>query len=288
MIPEKHSFGKTFPKIFGIAIATVFVMTFAIGGLKLLNGGKTADPSLKVSIIDVGRGDCILVRKGGHAMLIDCGYEETSAAVSSYLRSSGVESLESVVITDYDNDHVGGAAAIIEAYSPAAVYLPSHEGSGPCYEALISSLDKAGSGTASVRVTSDTAFRLDDVSVTIFVSRAGSDGGNCSLVVSVRQSKDSYLFAGDLEKEDTAAFLADHTAQWDVIIMPHHGNQKDGTEELLASVRPKIALITDSSQEPAADSVLGLLEVTGAKIYRSSENGTVTITSSGKGVYRIE
>ena len=291
MLGEKNIVGKTFFKTFAIAIGTVIVMTLVIWGIMLLTGGKKDDQSLKVSIIDVGKGDCILVQKGEHAMLIDCGYEETSAAVSSYLDSAGVESLESIVITHYDKDHVGGAAAIIETYSPANVYLPAYEGSGSYYRALMSSLDKAGSSIASAKVTSDVSFKLGEVSVTIFASKIEFDGSNdndCSLVVSVRYSKDSYLFAGDLEKKGIAAFLEDHTAQWNVIKMPHHGNKKGNIEELLASVKPAMALITDSSSDPAADSVIELLEAAGIKIYRSSQSSTIVIRSSGTGMYKTE
>ena len=291
MLGEKNIVGRTFFKTFAIAIATLIVMLLVIGGIKLLIDEKQTDQSLKISVIEVGKGDCILVQKGEHAMLIDCGYEETSAAVSSYLDSAGVESLESIVITHYDKDHVGGASAIIGTYSPVNVYLPAYEGSSSYYKALISSLDKAGSTITSTRVTSDVSFKLGEVSVSIFASDIEFDGSNdndCSLVISVRYNKDSYLFAGDLEKEGISAFLAKHTAQWDIIKMPHHGNKKGNIEELLTSVKPSAALITDSDSEPASDSVLSLLEAAGAKIYRSSKNGTIVIKSSGTGTYRIE
>ena len=291
MIVEKSVFGKTLFKTFAIAIGTVIVLTLVIGGIKLLTEDKKTDQSLKISVIDIGKGDCILVQKGEHAMLIDCGYKETSAAVSSYLKSAGVESLESIVITHYDKDHAGGAAAIIGAYSTANIYLPAYEGSSACYTDLISSLDKADGSISSTKVTSDVSFKLGEVSVTIFASDIEYDGDNdndCSLVVSVRYNKDSYLFAGDLEKAGIAAFLEKHTAQWDIIKMPHHGNKKGNIEELLASVKPQAALITDSDSDPAADSVLELLDAAGVKTYRSSKNGTIVITSSGTGTYRVE
>ena len=67
---------------------------------------------VRVSFIDVGKGDCILLQSGQSAALIDTGYDRTSNGVLSFLRGRGVDRLEFLIITHYDRDHVGGIRAI--------------------------------------------------------------------------------------------------------------------------------------------------------------------------------
>lgn len=63
---------------------------------------------VRVSIINVGKGDCILVQAGDASVLIDAGYENTVDVVLSHLRRQGVSHLDAMIITHYDRDHIGG------------------------------------------------------------------------------------------------------------------------------------------------------------------------------------
>ena len=290
MITEKRNNGMTLLKIFGIAIAAVFVVVLALEGIRLL-GGNRSSSSLKVSFIDVGKGDCILVQNAEHAMLIDCGYAETTDTVLSYLKEAGVSGLEAIVVTHHDKDHAGGTAAILDSVMCPALYLPGYDGVGEPYTSVMKAVSKLGADTAAGKVTSDVSFDLGGATVTIFASEVEFDGDNdndCSLVVSVRYGSDSYLFAGDLEKEGIKAFLSEHTAQWNVIKMPHHGNKKGAVDDLLDSVKPTLAVITDSSEDPAADEVLAFLEERQIKIYRTAKSGTIVITGNGNGMFKTE
>ena len=66
---------------------------------------------VRMTTVDVGKGDCILVQAGASSVLIDTGYENTSSKVVSYLRGQGVSRIDYLVVTHYDRDHVGGLRA---------------------------------------------------------------------------------------------------------------------------------------------------------------------------------
>ena len=288
MITGNYYSGKTFLKVLAIAIASVFIGVFIFEGVRILQNKNTE--GLTVTVYNVGKGDCILVQQDGYAMMIDCGYQQTAGEITDYLKLTGIEP-ECVIITHYDKDHVGGAAAFADSFKTAAFYLPDYEGSSTYYNALMSSLQSPDSSHDISVVKSDISFKLGDASVDIYASDVEFDGDNdndCSLVVSVRYGRDSYLFAGDLEKEGISAFLAAHSGQWDVIKMPHHGNKKGNVGNLLETVRPGYAIITDSGSDPATDDVLELLETAGAKIWRTSLLGTFYIKSSGSGRYTMQ
>ena len=82
---------------------------------------------VRMTTMDVGKGDCILVQAGASSVLIDTGYENTSSKVVSYLRGQGVSRIDYLVVTHYDRDHVGGLRAIGEAFDIGAVLLPGYQ-----------------------------------------------------------------------------------------------------------------------------------------------------------------
>ena len=69
--------------------------------------------------------------------------------------------------------------------------------------------------------------------------------------------------------------------------MPHHGKKEGNTKELIKNVDPSIAVITDSTVEEANEKVLKQLDKNDTEVYRSSVNGTITITGDGSGKYEI-
>ena len=254
--------------------------------------GSGSDDTLKVTFLDVGKGDCILVQKDGKNMLIDAGYEETAESVISFLKEQGVASLDYFIITHYDKDHVGGAAQVAEAFDVQQIYLPGYEGNSQYYEAFMAAIEDGD--LKAEQVTEDLFLDFSGASLSIyasdveFVPETEEEEGNdndVSLVISLINGADSYLFAGDLEKEGVAAYLSEDHLTFDVVKMPHHGKKAGNSDGFIASVSPKIAVITDSTDDPAEEKLLALLEEAGAKTLQTSVAGTIQITSNGSGEY---
>ena len=256
-------------------------------------GGSQVN-GVRVSVIDVGKGDCILLQSGSSAALIDSGYADTANKVLSYLRAQGVKNLDFIVLTHYDRDHIGGVGPIAEELPVGEVYLPGYEGSDKNYRTLMAAIERLGLSTR--QVTKDLSLKLGDAKLDLFPSSVkyvpgkGGDEGNdndMSLVASLISGNDSYLFAGDLEKEGIEAYLDKRHGHFDVLKMPHHGQRCSLTDELLEDVQPKIAVITDSSDDPADKKTLKLLDEIGADTYSTSKSGTIVIQGDGAGNYSV-
>lgn len=255
---------------------------------------ETVSEALTVSYIDVGKGDCILVQKGDSVCLIDAGYEETAASVIQYLKENGIEYIDYFIVTHYDKDHVGGAAAIAQSFGTGQIWLPDYEGSSSYYEAFMEVIEEYQLNASAV--SEDVSFDLDGVSFEIFASdvdyvvETDTEEGNdndVSLVVSAVYGEDSFLFAGDIEKEGITAYLEKGHGTYDVIKMPHHGSKAGNTDELIAAVNAEIAVITDSEEDAASDKVLEMLAEADTEVYRTSINGTIVITGTGTGEYTV-
>ena len=248
----------------------------------------------RVTCVDVGKGDCILVQAGSSAVLIDTGYQNTADEVLQVLQEQGVSHLDALILTHYDKDHVSGLAAIADALAADTVYLPGYVGSDKNYKATMATVDDLDLPTR--QVTDEVRLALGNAQLAIYpsgvayVPGTGGDEGNdndASLVVTLTCGEDSYLFAGDLEKEGIEAYLRAGYGDFDVIKMPHHGEGEGNTDELIDDVQPSIALITDSADDPADKKVLKLLKKQGVDTYRTSECGTIVIESDGTGAYEV-
>ncbi len=264
-------------------------------GRSSAQGEDKADGDIRVSFIDVGKGDCALVQAGDKAVLIDAGYDNTSSTVTSYLRSQGVEHLDHLILTHYDRDHVGGLSAIAKAFDVNAVHLPNYEGADKNYNKVMTEVKRLG--LKAVPVTKTQSIRLEDAQLDIYPSKLkyviepGEDEGNdndLSLVTALTYRNDSYLFAGDLEEEGIEAYLAAKHGHYDVLKMPHHGDKADNNEDFLDDVSPKIVVITDSKADPASKKTLKLFDKSGVTTYRTATDGTIVIKSDGTGRYSVE
>ena len=267
----------------------------SLGGAKSMkDDARDLADGIRVAAIDVGKGDCILVQAGGSSALIDAGYGGTSDEVVSYLRNQGVGRLEFLVITHYDKDHVGGIRAIGKAFDIGMIYLPGYKGADKQYRTAMDAVDGLGVPTQSVTQEQslklgDASFAIVPTSLTYIPNASGGEGNDndLSLVAALTFRNDSYLFAGDLEKEGIDAYLKGNRGRFDVLKMPHHGEKSGGTDEFLEDVQPKIAIVTDSADDPADKKTLKLLDNCGADTYCTSACGTVVVESNGTGSYSV-
>jgi competence protein ComEC len=98
-----------------------------LAGCGLLPAAKTARPpptgSLVVNFIDVGQGAAILVQSVGKNYLVDGGKTQAGPEVVDFLRSRGVGTLDGLVATHPDSDHIGGLPDVLDAFDVATVYL---------------------------------------------------------------------------------------------------------------------------------------------------------------------
>ena len=270
----------------------------ALAALALLSGAaagiaEEAEP-LRVIFMDVGKGDCILISKGGTYVLIDAGYAETAADAAALMRQEGVERLDAMILTHYDKDHVGGATEILDSFPVGQIYLPGYQGEGKYYETLVYAVQKRG--LPAEKVTEDVSFTLAGVRYDIFATKLsyipGEDGkeGNdndVSLVVAAAYGADAYLFAGDIEQAGIESYLAAGHGTYDVVKMPHHGQNEKNSDDFIGQVQMKIAVITDSEEEAVKKKMRKQLAAVGAEVYCSSENGRITVTSDGSGTYGV-
>ena len=242
--------------------------------------------SAAVTFFKAGKADAAVIRTKRSVLLVDTGLSKNSDDLIEDLTELGVESIDVLIVSHFDKDHVGGAADILAAFPVGCVYqsnCPKESGEYAAYTAAL-----AAAGIEPVTVTEPVSLELDGVSVVI----DGPDretysidpSNNSSLLVTVTCGDSTALFPGDAQSARLAEILEDFTRPAGTLVLkvPYHGHRQAGLAEFLAAVRPDIAVIPCSKSEPDGDEiafVTSLLTDLGAEVFRTCD-GDYTVTLS--------
>ncbi len=133
-----------------LLLLALVLLAPACAELELLTDGSGGGPgpppsgSLSVSFIDVGQGDGVLVQAGGESYLIDAGRPEEGPNVVDFLRSRGVDSLDAIVVTNPDADHIGGFLDVFDAFRVETVFVSGDPNNTLTYETFLRGVGDEG------------------------------------------------------------------------------------------------------------------------------------------------
>ncbi len=256
----------------------------------LLVGCAQASGETEVLVLKIGKADAIIIMAEGHAVLIDAGEAEDGEEILQKLAERNIRSLDAMIITHYDKDHVGGADAVLEGIPVQAVYDADYEcDNNEQYEEYLEAIQ--ATGVPRYRVSQKVSISSGSLSFTLmptdFSAPAQSQqeeiDNDQSVVISLTDGSHTFFFAGDAEETRIEELLSNGISPHDVLKMPHHGRMKKNLAAFLDAVAPSAAIITDSDKNPAEDEVLGLLSERGIATYET-RNGDILIISGKSGL----
>ena len=233
----------------------------------------------RVTVLDVGQGQCILLQSGGKTYMVDCGgsYEAGVAdTAAEALLSQGIQRLDGLILTHYDKDHVNAAAYLLQRIPADILILPEWENAkqwgaelGPFHRGEI------------IRASVDLEITWNDAVISVYASPMTESSNESSLCVLFHTEKCDILITGDrgIVGEEILLNTAD-IPQLDALIVGHHGSAKSTGELLLETTRPKEALISvgeGNAYDHPSDAVLERLQTYGCKIRRTDLEGTIII-----------
>ena len=257
-------------------------------------GGGSASGTLEVYFFDVGQGDSELIRlPGGENILIDAGTSSTEDELVGELRSLGAETLDLVVATHPHADHIGGMAAVIDAFDVRQVVMPrvseSDTPTTKTYENLLQSIADKGL-TITPAEPGDELLSSGGAVLTVLAPN-GKDYGdlnNYSVVLRLTYGEDSFLFTGDAEEESEEEMLSlDWPLTATVLKCGHHGSETSTSPAFLDAVSPQYAVIScgvDNDYGHPDAVTLEKLEAAGTEVFRTDLQGTILASTDGSGV----
>ena len=231
----------------------------------------------RITMIDVGQGQCILLQKDDQYYMVDCGGDSDSKAATEaaqLLFSQGVFRLDGFILTHYDADHAGGAQMLLDIVPADKIYLPVWNGENSYQQTLVQKYDD------KIHWVKDDLC-LDGANITIFPSYDGDDSNESGLCILFQPENCDILITGDRATTGERALL-EHTQLPDleILVAGHHGSKNSTSWDLLSATRPEIVLISvgenNSYGHPDWETMerLGLF---GCKIYRTDLEGTIIL-----------
>lgn len=244
----------------------------------ILSWAEPLMSNYRITIFDVGQGQCVLLQADGRSFLVDCGgdYDSDAADLASEtLLSMGIQKLDGLVVTHYDRDHAGGVAGLLSRVPAEAVFLPDGED-----EEILPEILAQCRGT-QVFLRDDLTMEWSDNAMTIFAPVSKKSGNESGLSVLFRAGNYDILITGDLSTT-AENILVDRKGlqDMDALVVGHHGSKSSTGTKLLETIRPEFAFISvgaDNSYGHPSDQVLKRLEEFGCQIYRTDEDGTIII-----------
>lgn len=284
--------------------AFIAALTLAVAGYANLDdittvSGKSdrsiadtvATREMKVTFLDVGQGDCTIVQTEGHNMLIDAGNNDQGESVVAYLLKNGIDTLDYLILTHPDADHIGGADDVLENIDVQMVLMPDVANDTITYLEVIDDIKEFNIQIVYPRVGE--IFTLGDAEFTVLCPDEElvdqSDLNSSSVGIKLNHGINSFVMCGDAEEqsEETMAKHFGSELECDVLKCGHHGSSTATSDEFLKATDPTWAVIScgvDNQYGHPHWETIEKLENDDVQIYRTDQMGTIIAISDGENI----
>ena len=240
-------------------IVLLLIMNISVWG----NIFSAKDKALKITFLDVGKGDSILLEfPDGGTMLIDTGEggiegfaDMGRSVVAPYLWNKGIRRLDAVVSTHFHRDHMGGVLYILKNFDIGCVIdgglsSGSSEHLYDSYRKIILQKNLRRLNVAD----GNEIMGFGDVKLFVInppEDRADLDTNDSSVVIKLEYENFSALFCGDISGKAIEGMLRyKDFLKSDILKVPHHGGStgKEGLARIFfEEVSPEVSIVSSSA-----------------------------------------
>ena len=240
-----------------------------------LSWGEPLLDECRVTVLDVGQGQSVILQSEGRTWLVDCGGSSDTAAAdkaAETLLSQGVFRLDGIILTHYDRDHAGGIAHLLTRIPADTVFLPDAEDADRVGEPIRALADQW------VPVSEDLLVSYDGTVMTIFGPARTDSDNESGLCILFSAANCDILITGDRSGFGERLLLRrTQLPQLEILVAGHHGAASSTSEELLAAADPAVVAISVGQNpygQPAAE-LLERLASRGCIVYRTDLDGDI-------------
>ncbi|WP_308873740.1 DNA internalization-related competence protein ComEC/Rec2 [Thiothrix subterranea] len=215
-----------------------------LGGLLMLplilyQPPKIAPGAFRLSVLDVGQGLASVVQTANHTLVFDTcpkvsdSFDTGELVVLPWLRGQGIRQVDTLIVSHADNDHSGGANALLNAL--------------PVTNLLVSSTDILAHHHPNLCAAGH-SWQWDGVIFTVLhpaMDFPDTKENNRSCVLKIANAAHSVLLTADIERPAEKWLLKQGTAlQAEVLLLPHHGSKTSSSPAFIQAVAPTLGIVT--------------------------------------------
>ena len=267
--------------------------------------GALPTGKLRITLLDVGQGDAILLEDGQRKVMVDVGDNKKdklgyggSVALKMALAKAGVQEgvdkINTVIISHHHGDHLGNIKWLAGKYKVSNIYDNAMPNPSNAVSQWLNTELRAGHYhnrvlNAGDKVDLGKGYYFEVLAPGDFLSKQDKARfNNTSIVMKLHYGQFTMLFTGDAEApvEDYLQQKYGSALKADVLKVGHHGSKTSSIYKFISKVQPQYALISCGNKEiynHPNKNVVGSLQHLGAKVLTTFEHGNITITTEGKG-----
>ena len=259
---------------------------------------------LKIHFVDVGQGDCnFIVTPKNKTILIDGGgstgsdFDVGESTLLPYILDRGYKKIDLIVISHFDQDHVGGLLTILRELKVNRVCISKQEGDSENYQEFLEIVKEKNIPVTIVKMGDRINIENNLYFDILWPKEKQIEENkinNNAIVMKLNYNNFSMMFTGDIEevaeREIVKTYEDKKILKSDILKVAHHGSKTSTTEEILNEIEPKVSLIGVGKNNlfghPSSE-VIERLEELETRVYRTDSNGEITITVNSRGKYFI-
>jgi len=284
----KFSFKFSKKKFFLVTLIVLAICNVAIWQ-KVFALERSDD--LLVVFLDVGQGDAIFIEApNGNQVLVDSGPDKSILRELGEVMGFSDRSIDLVIATHPDADHIGGFPDVFDRYEIATVMHPGATSDTATFKEFVNKMHMEGSdeiiGRQGMVVDLGSGVTLN----ILFPDRDGLDGNEASIVAKLIYGETEFLLTGDAPIATERILLSERIdVKSDVLKAGHHGSRTSTSEPFLKAVSSSIVIISagkDNRYGHPHEEVIDRLNAFGAKIFSTAELGRIKFYSDGTYLYQ--
>jgi len=278
-----------------IILSSFFVMMLILIFWQFQNQtlANNFDENLKVAFLDVGQGDAIFIETPDKIqILIDGGAGSSVLRELTKQMPIGDRSIDLVIATHFDKDHIGGLVDVIKRYEVSNVMMTNNINNTVVTGAFKQAVEESGAVVHLAKAGQQ--LLLGDYTLLIILSPDGDatnwESNTASIVTQLRYGDIEFMLTGDapLSIENHLANTWGSSLQSEVLKLGHHGSRTSTSELFLDTVKPDFGVVSAGKNNTYGhphDDVVSRVTDKGIEILSTAEVGTILFKSDGELVW---
>ena len=251
------------PRVIGIAGLALLIIVFLIS--LLFQNRKIEIGNCDITFVGTENdADCCIMISDGSCLVIDTGEEADGPHIAGILREKGIETINCLILSHPDNDHIGGASLLADSFDIEMVIMPYFGKYRISYTSLLNRFTDAGA--EQIFPAKESSLSVGDLSLTVYPPENNyyDQDNDYSLAVLVRHGEVNMFFPGDAEKIRLKEIASISLPDIDLLKVPHHGRSSSAASDFIQRISAPVAIVNAASAE---SKVQNALEKTGAAVY---------------------